>query len=302
MAAGNAFRWLMVCAEKWVPVSMKDRAEVDSEPPGKIAVPGGDKTLMKGLMLIETMCRSSASRGVSDLASELSLTKSNVHRLLQTLITAGFVAKEADGDRYELTSKLWRLSREPRSYDALLALVHPLLGQLVAETGETATFVIIEGNNVITMDQVETPHTVRVYYRVGDSQRLDQVMRGGRGISAIQQIAFAFRPEVWARSALEKIRGELGRPLAFVDEQLARIEAVRRDGYAIVRGEWMEGVNAVGAAVKGEAGKLIGIVISFGPEQRLTGRDLNRVRDLTSGMAARLAERLANDGPLRIDG
>jgi len=252
-----------------------------------------DKTLTKGLMLIESLCRSRQSRGVSDLASELSLTKSNVHRLLQTLVASGFVSREAGGDRYVLTSKLWRLSRAPRFHDALLALVHPLLSELVGETGETATFVIIEGNNVVTMDQVETSQTIRVYYTIGDSQPLDQVLRGGRGISAIQQVAFAFRPDIDVRGALDRIRHELGGPPAYVDEQIARIEAVRRDGFALVKGEWMEGVNAVAAAVRGGAGDLVGIVISFGPAHRLTTDSLNKIRKSTCKMAARLSTRLS---------
>jgi DNA-binding IclR family transcriptional regulator len=253
-----------------------------------------DKTLTKGLLLIEALCRSNQSRGVSDLASELSLSKSNVHRLLQTLIASGFVSREVGSDRYVLTSKLWQLSRAQRLNDALLALVHPLLSELVAETGETATFVIIEGNNVVTLDQVETPHTVRVYYSIGDSQPLDQVLKSGRGISALQLVAYAFRPEKEVRRALEKLRQELGRPSKFVDEQIARIDAVRRDGWGLVKGEWMEGVNAVAAAVLGRAGDLVGIVISFGPAHRLTAGALDSLRKSTCKMAIQLSAKLSS--------
>jgi DNA-binding IclR family transcriptional regulator len=35
--------------------------------------------------------------------------------------------------------------------------------------------------------------------------------------------------------------------------QIVRIDAVRRDGCALAEGEWMEGVNAVAAAVRGGA-------------------------------------------------
>lgn len=284
-----------------MPVSRKDRSEPASgRDPRRTTAPAGvDKTLTKGLMLIETLCRSKQSRGVSDLASELSLTKSNVHRLLQTLVASGFVSREAGSDRYVMTTKLWRLSRAPRFHDALLALVHPLLSELVAETGETATFVIVEGNTVVTLDQVETPQTIRVYYTVGDSQPLDQVLRGGRGISGIQQVAFAFQPDVDVRGALDRIRQELGRPPTYVDEQIARVEAVRRDGYALVKGEWMEGVNAIAAPVKGDAGDLVGIVISFGPAHRLTGAALDRIRKSTCQMAIRFTDKLVRDLPDR---
>jgi len=277
--------------------SRKHRSDPAAE---RLAPPAGpaagvDKTLTKGLTLIETLCRSSQSRGVSDLANELSLTKSNVHRLLQTLAACGFVSRKAGTDRYVLTTKLWRLARVPRLHDALLAVVHPLLTELVAETGETATFVIIEGNHVVTLDQVETPHTVRVYYAVGDSQPLDQVLRCGHGISGIQRVALSFQSEAEGRCALERIRQQLGHPPEYVDEQMVRIAATRRDGYAVVNGDWMDGVNAVAAAVKGEADDLVGIVISFGPAQRLNAAALDRVWRSTYDIALRLTDRLMHD-------
>ena len=258
--------------------------------------PGVDKTLTKGLLLIEALCRSPGSRGVSDLASELSLTKSNVHRLLQTLISSGFVSREAGSDRYILTSKLWRLSRLQRPHDTLAASVRPLLSELVTLTGETASFAIVEDNTVVWIDQVETRHTVRVYFSVGDSHPLDQVVKSGRGVGAFQQVAYAFRPEAEVRRSLEAIGRDLGRPATFVDEQVARVQAVRRDGYAVVEGEWIDGVNAVAAAVRGRVGDLVGIVISFGPAHRLTGGTLDLVRRATCDMAVRLTNTLFGAG------
>lgn len=50
-----------------------------------------DSTLIKGLTVLEHLAGSEAPRGVSDLARSLNLTKSNVHRTLQTLVAAGLL-------------------------------------------------------------------------------------------------------------------------------------------------------------------------------------------------------------------
>ncbi|TIM67937.1 MAG: IclR family transcriptional regulator [Mesorhizobium sp.] len=50
-----------------------------------------DKAFIKGLRLLEALALSEQPRGVTDLAAELKLTKSNVHRLLTTLQTHGYV-------------------------------------------------------------------------------------------------------------------------------------------------------------------------------------------------------------------
>ena len=41
-----------------------------------------DKTFIKGLVLLEAMARNDKGSGVSELATQLLLDKSNVHRLL----------------------------------------------------------------------------------------------------------------------------------------------------------------------------------------------------------------------------
>ncbi|TPO02649.1 helix-turn-helix domain-containing protein, partial [Mesorhizobium sp. CU2] len=44
-----------------------------------------DKTLRKGLQLLETLAASNGPRGAAELGRELDLTRSNVSRLLGTL-------------------------------------------------------------------------------------------------------------------------------------------------------------------------------------------------------------------------
>ena len=47
--------------------------------------------------------------GISELSQRLVMSKSTVHRFLQTLKSLGYVAQEEDTDRYRLTIKLFEL-------------------------------------------------------------------------------------------------------------------------------------------------------------------------------------------------
>src|SRR5262245_9641410 len=47
--------------------------------------------------------------GISELAQRLVMSKSTVHRFLQTLKALGYVAQEEDTDRYRLTIRLFEL-------------------------------------------------------------------------------------------------------------------------------------------------------------------------------------------------
>ena len=65
-----------------------------------------DKAFRKGLRLIETLSRSEKPRGITDLATELGFTKSNVHRVLATLQAEGYVEQIPANSTYQLTTNL----------------------------------------------------------------------------------------------------------------------------------------------------------------------------------------------------
>ncbi|WP_353094043.1 helix-turn-helix domain-containing protein, partial [Methylibium sp.] len=68
-----------------------------------------DTTFVKGLQVIEALATHPTLTGVTELAKHLGLTKSNAHRLLQTLVACGYVRNLEQSGKYELTLKLWEL-------------------------------------------------------------------------------------------------------------------------------------------------------------------------------------------------
>src|SRR5690606_26135492 len=65
------------------------------------------KTLVKGLHLLERLAASPEPMGITELAADLDLVQSNVHRLLQTLMESGYVQQDALTRRYRCTMRLW---------------------------------------------------------------------------------------------------------------------------------------------------------------------------------------------------
>jgi IclR family transcriptional regulator, KDG regulon repressor len=252
-----------------------------------------DKTLTKGLQLLEALSAGDGARGISELAHELSLTKSNVHRLLQTLSRCGYVMRDASTERYLLSSKLWRVSRRDRSFETLQGFARPILRDLVAETNESAVFVVVEHDNLVVIDQVETPNPVRVvFFDIGQSFPIDQVTMMGRGLTALQLIALAHRPEAEARAALRKVQIQLKKNKSFLDEQLAALPAIRKNGSMVNQGQWVSGANAVAVPVYESSDRLLGVMSCFGPADRLTERRIDGVLNVLTRQAAELSQRL----------
>jgi IclR family transcriptional regulator, KDG regulon repressor len=251
-----------------------------------------DKTLTKGLQLLEALSECEGSRGISELALQLSLTKSNVHRLLQTLSKCGYVAREPSTERYLLSTKLWRISRRGRPLDALRRLVRPVLRTLVEETRESVLFCVIESDELVPIDQVETELPVRVFFSVGQPFPIDRVIMDGKALTALQLVALASRPQMEARAAARKVQKQLRKGEAYADALFSRIERVRRSGFSCIRGEWVSGVNAVAVPVSDPPRDPIGVLSCFGPADRLPDSSLKRVQTVLSHGAKEIALRL----------
>ena len=66
-----------------------------------------DTTTLKGLTVLEALVRSGESRSAGELAQELGLVRSNVHRTLQTLAHAGYVEANADSKKGRPALRHW---------------------------------------------------------------------------------------------------------------------------------------------------------------------------------------------------
>ena len=66
-----------------------------------------NNTLVKGLQLLEELADREEAVGVSELAVQLCMGKSNVHRTLQALVELGYVINEDGRGSYRASLKMW---------------------------------------------------------------------------------------------------------------------------------------------------------------------------------------------------
>lgn len=244
-----------------------------------------DKSLTKGLQVLEALSKSEGPRGVSELARELDLTKSNVHRLMQTLILSGYVNKEETTDRYELSSKVWRLSRLGPPFANLRLIIRPILREAVEKADDSILFAAAEVDELVIIDQVETQKVVRVYFSLGQSFRMDQIIRAGKGLTALQMVALANRP---LRDKLAPAREKAKKSHV----NAARLDQIRKDGFAVSMGNWIADVNAVNIPVVDSEQRFLGVLSCFGPATRLNEKRIPAVLKILKRAAHQIAEKI----------
>jgi DNA-binding IclR family transcriptional regulator len=251
---------------------------------GATVRPGPDKSFAKGLALLEALARSAKPRGVSDLARALCLTKSNTYRLLQTLLACGFVRRRAEDGTYEASLKLWELGVQIVGRVDIRRAARPHLVRLVEATGESVHLSVLDGADVLYVDKVESSQPVRAYSSVGGRAPAHCVATG--------KVLLAHAPAETLAAVLQDLvshtRLTITDPVV-MKRELARI---RKDGYAVNRGEWRESVCGVAAPMRDSRGEVVAAIGISGPAERLRPRQMQAMSPAVVECAATISREL----------
>ncbi|MGD9525278.1 IclR family transcriptional regulator [Pseudonocardia sp.] len=224
-----------------------------------------DSTLLKGLRVLETVARSGTPRGVSDLARELDLTRSNVHRTLQTLLAAGYARQSPDGRGYECTLKLFELASAIMERVDVRRCSGPHIRRLAELTEESVHLSALDGTDVVYLDKVESPQPIRAYSSVGGRAPAHCVASGKALLSWASEEVLA---EVTAT-----LIPHTNRSITDPDALQRELAQARRAGCAINRGEWRGAVGGIAAPVFNAAGHAEAAVGVSGPVERILERE-----------------------------
>ena len=219
-----------------------------------------ETTLVKGLQMLEAVAASSRPRGVSDLGRELGMTRSNAHRLLQTLASRGYVRHDPELGHYESTLRLFELGSAVAMRLDVRTVAHPIMQALARKVDENTILSVRDGREVLVLDRVEGTRTLRTYTPLGARSPMHSTSPG----KLLLAYASAEVVDAVARE-LKKFSPQTIASRRRLDAELARI---RGQGYAIADAEWHEDVAGVSAAVRRADGAIVAALTVSGPVVR----------------------------------
>ncbi|MFU8869899.1 IclR family transcriptional regulator [Natronococcus sp.] len=200
--------------------------------------------------------------GVTELATELELSKSAVHNHLSTLVALGYV-RRVDGG-YELTHEFLRLGLATRERNQIYDAAKTDLRTLAGTTGEIVNLVVPEADHGVYL------------YRVGDSDH--PIPEGGQvslHASAAGKSILAFRDY----DAVDAYIDRSGLP-ALTDRTVthpatlrSQLRSIRDQRVAFDRGEQTPNWQCVASPIVVEDEPIAAISVS-GPADRMRGKRL----------------------------
>jgi IclR family transcriptional regulator, KDG regulon repressor len=242
-----------------------------------------DSTLLKGLRVLEHLAQSEAPQGVTKLARELDMTKSNVHRTLQTLVSAGYV-RIGSGGTYECTLKVFELASPILARIDVRQVAEPFMRSLAEQTQETIHLSLLDRTEVIYLHKIESPHPVRAYSSIGGRAPAHCVASG--------KALLAYQEDDALKHFSDPLPSYTSRSITTLTQLRKELEQVRVRGFAINRGEWRDSVCGLAAIVRDAMGRPVASIGISGPAERLQPAALRQYSEVVVDAARALSKAL----------
>jgi IclR family transcriptional regulator, KDG regulon repressor len=250
------------------------------------------KSLQKALRILVYMGEQLPEAGVTELASDLSLTKATVHRLLNTMERFDLIERNAESERYRLGLKLHQLGNRALESRTLRTEAHRLLLEMSRRSRDTVSLAVPAPGGVICLDRINSAHTIIAVCTPIGALFPAHCTAAGKAI-------LAYLPDDEVQEMVR--RNGLRQYTPFTITQMSKLKdnlrLIQQRGYAVDHQELECGLSGVAAPVLSAPGRVIAAVGIAGPTLRFRGKELAQKVALVTEIGARLAMGLG-----RVDG
>lgn len=242
-----------------------------------------DRAVARGLAILEVLTRSDGSMRLTDIALQVELQKSTVHRILSTLIALGYAAQQEETGLYQPTLKVWELGASVLATHPVKRIGAGYLQELHRLTSETVSLTIPSGDDVLYLDKIISPRPIRFTTRVGSRVPMSRPASGKAILAHLPQ-----RREIAERTLL---RLEPEKQFD-VDELMDELDSILERGYSISSAR--PGTSSIASVIMTDNRKPVAALSVSAPTSRMTESKQSDVIEAVLSISARLSESIGN--------
>jgi IclR family transcriptional regulator, pca regulon regulatory protein len=224
--------------------------------------------MAKGLAVLESFDTERQRLNATLAAERAGLTRAAARRHLLTLAHLGYL--ETDGSYFWLAPKVLRFSGSYLASARLPRLIQPTLNRLAAQTGESFSAVVLDGDQVVIVARSGSARMLAYGLHLGARLPAHATSTGRVLLAAKTRAGFT----AWMKGR------ELPRLTAHtqVDTRAFRslIDEVRRQDYCVASEEHELGVHALAVPLRNMDGRTVAAVNVVTSRQRLEPRVLQK--------------------------
>ncbi len=201
--------------------------------------------------------------GVSELARHLDIGKSTAHRLLATMTEERILEQDAETGRYRLGIAIVDLAGAVATqYDLHEAVLTPMT-ELRQRSGETVQVAVLDGREVVYVERLDSPNTLRTFLEVGRRNHAHCTATGKALLSCLPERVLEKTLNGWVLAPVT--------PHTIINIKQFRLvlKDARENGYAENWHESEVGVVSIGAPIHARDGHVVAALSIAGPSERI---------------------------------
>jgi len=230
------------------------------------------------MRVLKAFTSSQTTWGITALAGHLEISKSSTHRIVRTMAEEGLLDQDPDTGQYRLGLTMFDLAAAVPSHRGLHEAVLLPMTELRYRTGETVQVGVLDGRQVVYVERLDSPNTLRMFTDLG--RRTDAHCTGsGKAL-------LAFAPKSRREQILDgwSLPRKTQHTITSVQELRRELARIRRRGFSENRHESEIGVVSVAAPIRDSSGNCIAALSVAGPADRM-----DQTHDATTEAVAVLA-------------
>jgi len=248
------------------------------------------KTIGKALDVLELFLGKDDEIGLSEIARLTGMNVSTAHRVARTLLKRGYLNQRQKRQKYSLSTKLLQFSHVLNQRMKVRDIASPILDGLNKMVGESVNIAILDQNEAVYIEHIESNQNLRTFTRVGNRVPLH--------CTGVGKVFLAHMNG----EELEKALNDKGlaaytqNTITDVKELKRELTIVRREGVSTDDEETEIGVRCIASPVKNSTGSVVAAISVSGPSVRLSPKRIQEIKPLVKSCALEISRALGYQG------
>ena len=237
----------------------------------------------KAFRILSAVADKNDGMRISEIARDLDISKSTVHGITSALEGQGALIKDPVSKRFSIGYTLIELGRKAYSRINFKEIARPFIEQLMITCQESVFLGIKNRNNVIILDVVESNKDYKITSPVGT---IIPLLAGAVGKVFLSEMSEEVVNKFIDDKGLTKFTDKT---IVKKEEYFKELRLVKERGYAIDNEEYLPGVRAVAAPVKGNGLYMTSIwVVGF--KSSMNSESLKELTDQVINTAEKISK------------
>jgi DNA-binding IclR family transcriptional regulator len=221
-------------------------------------------SITRAISILECFAYGKKEWNILELAKELSLPPSTMHRHLATLVKHDYLRQGTSDKRYKIGNNLISFASAIMSKNDLRRLAMPEIRKLSADVGETVHLCQLDGFNMYYVDKVESSHSVSCTSQIGTRIPAHTAAAGKVLLSGLTDDEIGRYCD-----ALPDFPVFTKNTITNAETLREALEEIRLRGYALDNEEREEGLICTASPIKDIDGKIFAATSISGPSFRI---------------------------------